>query len=241
MLDVLKIRKDFPMLDNKLMAGEPLVYLDNGATTFKPKCVIDAVTNYYTDMTSNYHRGDYELSYRVDVAFENARAAVATFINAPRVEEVVFTSGATASLNTVAYGYGMNNLKEGDIILTTLSEHASSILPWFRVAEKTGAKIEYIPFTEEGKITVENFRKALKPEVKFVTLASVSNVMGYDVPVKEICRLAHQNGAKVCIDGAQSVPHMTTDVQDMDCDFLCFSSHKMCGPSGIGVLYGKYE
>ncbi|MBQ1826976.1 MAG: cysteine desulfurase, partial [Erysipelotrichaceae bacterium] len=240
MLDVLKIRKDFPMLDGKLMAHEPLVYLDNGATTFKPQCVIDAVTNYYTDMTSNYHRGDYELSYRVDVAFEAARRAAAGFINA-RPEEVVFTSGATASLNSVAYGYGLSALKEGDIILSTLSEHASNILPWFRVAEKTGARVEYIPFDDEGRVTVENFRKALKPEVKVVTLAAVSNVLGYEVPVKEICAIAHENGAIVVIDGAQSVPHMKTDVKDMDCDFLCFSSHKMCGPSGIGVMYGKYE
>lgn len=240
MFDVLNVRKDFPMLSGKLMAGKPLVYLDNGATTFKPQCVIDAVNQYYDDMTSNYHRGEYELSYRVDSAFEKTRRDVARFINADP-GEIVFTSGATASLNTVAYGYGLKYLKEGDIILTTLSEHASNILPWFRVAERTGARIEYIEFDRQGRVTVENFRKALKPEVKLVTLASVSNVLGYEAPVSEICRLAHDNGSLVCIDGAQSVPHGPTDVKAMGCDWLCFSSHKMCGPSGIGVMYGCYE
>ena len=240
MFDVNEVRKDFPMLQGKTMNGKPLVYFDNAATTFKPQCVIDAVNRFYTEITSNIHRGDYELAYQTDTAYENCRKTVSEFLNC-KPEEIVFTSGASASLNLVAYGYGRKFLKKGDVILSTEAEHASNILPWFKVVEETGAVLEYIPLDETGRVTVENFRKVMHDGVKVVTMAAVTNVLGYDAPVKEICAIAHEYGAVVVVDGAQSVPHEKTDVSDLDCDFLAFSSHKLCGPSGIGVLYGKYE
>lgn len=239
MFDVLKVREDFPML-NTQMAGKKLVYLDNGATTFKPKSVINAVDNYYNHMTSNFHRGEYELSYLVDKAYEDSRKTIAKLLNCDE-KEVVFTSGATGSLNLVAEGYGRKVLKENDVILTTLSEHASNYLPWLMIAREKGCRIEYIPLDEQGRVTVENFKKALHKEVKIVTLAAVSNVLGYHVDIKSICKLAHDNGSTVIVDGAQAVPHMKVDVRDWDCDFLGFSAHKMCGPSGVGILYGKYS
>ncbi len=235
-----KIRKDFPMLDGKTCQGKPLVYLDNGATTFKPYSVIKAVTSYYTDYTSNAHRGDYELSLIVDQKFEHCRETVGKFINCDP-KEVVFTNGASSSLNLVAYGYGMKFLKKGDVILTTEAEHASNILPWFKVASITGATVEYIPLNEEGRLTFDNFKKAMHENVKLVAIATVGNVLGYIAPVKEIIAEAHKYGAVVSIDGAQAVPHIATDVRDLDCDFLSFSSHKMLGPTGVGVLYGKYD
>ena len=227
------------MLCGKTMNGKPLVYLDNGATTFKPQSVIDRVTYFYTDITANIHRGDYEISAKADAGYDETRELVAEFINC-RPEEVVFTSGATASLNIAAIGLA-DRLSKGDVVLITQAEHASNALPWFNVCEKTGAKIEFIPLDEEGRLTVDNFRKAMHDRVKIVAVASVGNVLGYIAPVKEICAIAHQYGALTVIDGAQSVPHRKTDVKDFDCDFLAFSSHKMCGPSGVGVLYGKYE
>ena len=240
MRDINEIRKDFPMLQNKTMSGYPLVYLDNAATTFKPQCVIDTVVDYYTNNTCNTHRGDYELSVMVSDAYENTRVSVAKLINC-KPKEVVFTSGASAALNLVAYGYGRKHLKNGDVILSTEAEHASNILPWFKVAEETGATIEYIPLTEEGKLTIENFKKALHENVKVVTFASVTNVMGYIAPVKEMAKLAHEVGAIVVVDGAQTVAHIKVDVEDEDIDFLAFAGHKLCGPTGVGVLYGKYE
>jgi len=238
--DVEKIRKDFPMLQNKVMQNHPLVYLDNASTTFKPKCVIDAVTKYYTEETSNAHRGDYELSATVSKAYESSRETVAKLINA-KPKEVVFTSGASASLNLVAYGYGRKHLKKGDVILLTEAEHASNILPWFKVAEETGAIIEYITLDETGKLTIDNYKKALHKNVKIVAIASVTNVLGYLAPIKEMTKLAHEIGAIMVVDGAQGVPHIKTDVKDDDVDFLAFSAHKMCGPTGVGALYGKYE
>ncbi len=240
MQDVNQIRKDFPMLNGKMMNGHPLVYLDNAATTFKPQSVIDAVVKYYTDETCNAHRGDYELSAMVSDAYEAGRQAIADLIHCES-REVIFTSGASGSLNLVAYGYGRKYLKEGDVILSTEAEHASNILPWFKVAEETGAVIEYIPLDEEGRLTVENFKKVLTDKVKVVTFASVTNVLGYIAPVKEICKLAHEVGAVVVVDGAQAVPHVAVNVKEEDIDFLAFSGHKMCGPTGVGVLYGKYE
>lgn len=240
MFDVAEVRKDFPMLCGKKMQGKDLIYFDNAATTFKPQCVIDAVTHYYTDLSVNCHRGDYELSYQVDTEYENCRKLVAEFLNAD-AKEIIFTSGASASLNLVAYGYGRKYLKAGDVILSCEAEHASNILPWMKVSEETGAVIEYIELDEEGRLTVENFKKALHAGVKVVAIAHVTNVLGYEVPMKEICALAHEVGAIVIMDGAQSVPHMKVDVRDIDCDFLAFSAHKMCGPTGIGVLYGKFD
>ncbi|MCH1941228.1 aminotransferase class V-fold PLP-dependent enzyme [Holdemania massiliensis] len=240
MFDVLKIRQDFPMLHHHTMQSHPLVYLDNAATTFKPQCVIDAVVRYYTDQTANVHRGDYEISYQVSEAYEKTREDVARFIHA-QPKEIVFTAGASASLNLVAYGYGRKYLKAGDVILSTEAEHASNILPWFKVAEETGAKIEYIPLTEDGQLTLDNFRQAMHENVKIVAVADITNVLGYVAPIEEMTRIAHENGAIVVCDGAQSVPHTPTDVQAWGVDFLAFSAHKMCGPTGIGVLYGKYE
>lgn len=238
--DIQKIREDFPMLQGKMMQNNPLVYLDNGATTLKPQCVIDAVVNYYTNYSANAHRGDYDLSYYVDKEYEATRVDIAKFLNA-ETNEIVYTSGASAGLNTVAYGYGNKFLKHGDIILTSESEHASCILPWMRTADQTGASIQYIQMEHDGRITLEAMMEAMNERVKVVVLAHISNVLGYTLPMKEICTLAHRYGAIVVVDGAQSVPHIPIDVKDMDCDFLAFSAHKMCGPTGIGILYGKFE
>lgn len=240
MIQIDKIRQDFPMLQGKKMAGKQLVYFDNAATTFKPQVVIDEVTRYYTEYNGSVHRGDYEMSYQVSEAYEASRAAVASFINASK-DEVVFTSGASASLNLVAYGYGQKFLKAGDVILSSEAEHASNILPWFKVAEITGATIEYVPLSENGEMTLEAFKAAMHDRVKIVALANITNVLGYQLPIQEITTIAHQYGALVSVDGAQSVPHIKTDVKAWDIDFLSFSSHKMLGPSGVGVLYGKYR
>ncbi len=240
MFDVEAVRKDFPMLNGKKMQGHELVYIDNAATTFKPQSVIDAVTHYYTDLSVNCHRGDYELSYQVDTEYENCRKAVARFINADE-REIVFTSGASASLNLVAYGYGRKFLKAGDRILSCEAEHASYRLPWIICADETGAEIDYIELDEEGRLTVENFKKAMHEGVKVVAIAQVTNVLGFEVPMKEICAIAHEYGAIVVMDAAQSIPHMKVDVREIDCDYLAFSGHKMCGPTGIGVLYGKFD
>ncbi|MEA5026039.1 MAG: aminotransferase class V-fold PLP-dependent enzyme [Erysipelotrichaceae bacterium] len=235
MFDVNKIRKDFPILNQP---GEQLVYLDNGATTFKPQSVIDAVLHYYTHNTANIHRGDYDNSFAVSAAYDRTRDNVADFINC-QPEEVVFTSGDTAALNLTAYSFGMQYLQKGDVVLSTESEHASSILPWFRVARLKEATIEYIPLTADGQLTLASFQAALHDKVKVVVTTHVSNVVGYINPIKEMARLTHQIGAYIVVDGAQSVPHMKVDVQDLDLDFLAFSAHKMLGPTGVGVLYGR--
>lgn len=240
MIDVKKIRQDFPMYRNgTLMQGKPLIWLDNASTTFKPDCVVKAVSDYLSVETSNAHRGDYDLCHNLDIKIGKAREKVASFINADS-REIIFTSGTTGSLNTIAYGYGLSHLKEGDEILVSEEEHASNALPWFEVARLTGAKIKFIPL-DNGRITAENLRKSITDRTKLVSIADVSNVLGYYVPVKEIAKVCHERGVLLSIDGAQSVPHRKTDVKDFDCDFLSFSGHKMCGPTGIGVLYGKYD
>lgn len=240
MFDVKEIRKDFPMFNNKVQQGHELVYLDNAATTFKPYSVIKACNEYYLDDCANSHRGDYDLAFKVDKRVDEVRGKVAKFINANK-EEVVFTSGTSMSLNTIAFGYGFKFLKADDEILLTEAEHASNVLPRFKVSELTGAKIKYIPLTEEGKLTVENFKKVINKHTKVVSIAMVTNVLGFITPIKEICKIAHEYGAVVVCDGAQSVPHMKTDVKDLDCDFLSFSGHKMVGPTGIGIMYGKFD
>lgn len=240
MFDVKKIRKDFPMFNNKVQQGHELVYLDNAATTFKPYSVIKACNEYYLDECANSHRGDYDLAFKVDKRVDEVREKVAKFINANK-EEIVFTSGTSMSLNTIAFGYGFKFLKADDEILLTEAEHASNVLPWFKVSELTGAKIKYIPLTEEGRLTVENFKKSITKHTKVVSIAMVTNVLGFITPIKEICKIAHEYGAVVVCDGAQSVPHMKTDVKDLDCDFLSFSGHKMVGPTGIGIMYGKFD
>lgn len=239
--DPYQLRHDFPMYEehDSKFKGLPLVYLDNSATTFKPYPVIDAVNHYYKDITANTRRGDYSLAHEADLALENARKTVAAFLNAQE-EEICFTSGDTMGMNEVAYGL-LPFLKEGDEILLSMEEHASNVLPWFNVAKITKSVIRYIPFDENGRLTVENFKKSLTDRTKVVSLASVSNVLGYALPVKEFAALAHQKGAIYIDDAAQSVPHMKIDVKDSDVDFLAFSGHKMVGPTGTGVLYGKKE
>jgi cysteine desulfurase/selenocysteine lyase len=239
MIDAMKIRKDFPML-KRTMHNHPLAYLDNGATTLKPQCVIDSVTEYLTSYSGNAHRGDYDLSHEVDEKFEASRKIIADFINA-NSNEVVFTSGSTDSLNMIAYGFGSQVINEGDEILLTVAEHASNTLPWFDIAEFKKASVHYIDLNEEGKVTLENVKKAITEKTKIISIAMVTNVLGYIVPIKEICEYAHRLGIYVVVDGAQSVPHIKTDVKDLDVDFLAFSGHKMCGPTGIGIMYGKYN
>lgn len=228
------------MLQGKKMQSHKLIYFDNGATTFKPRQVLDAVSYYYTDITCNAHRGDYDLSYVVDQAFEGGRKRIAQFLNA-QPNEIIFTSGASEALNMVAYGYGRKFLKPNDVVLTTEAEHASCVLPWMRTCEETKATLSYIPLDEQGRVTIENLSDVMSERVKVIVLAHITNVLGYEAPIKEICALAHRYGAIVVVDGAQSVPHMHVDVKALDCDFLAFSGHKMCGPTGIGALYGKYE
>lgn len=238
MFDVNKIRNDFPMIKN----NQNLIYFDSSATSFKPQCVIDEVVNYYSKTNTNIHRGDYDLSFMVSKQYDDTRNTIKEFINAKDSKEIVFTSGDTQSLNTVSYCYGLANLNKDDVVLTSEVEHASNILPWFKVAEKTGSQIKYIDLNSDASFNIDNFIKCFeKYNVKIVSLTYVSNVMGYVYPIKDICKIAHQHGAIVTIDAAQAIPHIKVDVQDLDVDFLSFSSHKMCGPAGIGVLYGKYN
>ena len=236
-----EIRAQFPMLNNKTMQGKPLVFLDNASTTFKPRCVIDAMNEYYSDYTSNSHRGDYDLCFKVDQKVEEVRKKVAKFVNCEECE-VVFTSGDTDSLNLIAYSYGIDNLNKGDVILISEIEHASNVLPWYRVAELKGATVKFVDIND-GKINVDNVKKAFKEykNIKIVSFAHVSNVLGYMIDAKEIAKICHENGAIFVLDGAQSVPHVKTDFKDLDVDFITFSAHKMCGPTGIGALIGKYE
>ena len=238
MFDVNKIRNDFPMFSN----NPNLIYFDSAATSFKPQVVIDTVNDYYTNTNTSIHRGDYNLSHLISSKYDDTRNVVKEFINADSNLEIVFTSGATASLNLVAYGYALKHLKKDDVILTSYLEHASNILPWFKVAKVTGAIIKYIPLNEDGTFNIEEYKKCfIDNKVKIVAITHVSNVLGFVNPIKEICSIAHENGTIVSVDGAQSVPHLKIDVKDMDIDFLSFSSHKMCGPAGIGVLYGKLD
>ncbi len=236
MFDVNQIRKDFPMFSN----NPDMIYFDSAATTFKPQSVIDEVTRYYTHLTCNIHRGDYEMSHSVSTMYDEARNTVKNFIHADKNSEIIFTSGTTAALNMIAIGL-THLIDKNDVILTTEAEHASSIMPWFKVAEKTGAKIEYIPLNDETGISIEQFKKALHSKVKVVVIAAVSNVLGYKLNIKEMTRLAHEVGAIIICDGAQMVPHMAVDVVDLDVDFMAFSGHKCCSPTGIGILYGKYH
>lgn len=227
-------REDFPMLESDI------IYLDNGATTFKPECVINKMTEYYTKYSANAHRGDYDISYKVDVEYENSRKLVSRFINA-EMDEVVFTSGATESLNMIVNGFFGNNLEAGDEVLITLSEHASNVLPWFMLARKNGIIVKNIELDSNLHVTLNNVIKAITPNTKVISLAHITNVVGDIRPIKEICEYAHAHNIFVVVDGAQSVPHIKTDVKELDCDFLSFSAHKMCGPTGLGVLYGKKE
>lgn len=236
MFDVKKIREDYPMFANH----PDLVYFDNGATTFKPKPVINAVMDFYNSGTSNVHRGDYPLSVHADQLYDGARVTIAKFINCDP-KEVAFTAGTTASMNQIAYGMEHVFLKPGDVILTTRTEHASNLLPWYRLEKNCGIKVEYIPADSQGRVHIEDAENAMHDKVKAIVIACVNNVLGAVQPIKELAKLAHEHGAYIVVDGAQSVPHRKTDVKDLDIDFLAFSGHKMCGPGGTGVLYGKYE
>lgn len=240
MYDVYKIRKQFPMLNNKTMQGHPLVYLDNASTTFKPQCVIDAMNNYYENATANAHRGDYDLLNNMDVQVLKARETAAKFVNS-EVNEVVFTAGDTMSLNLIAHSYGEEFLHKGDEILLSEAEHASDLLPWYEVSHRTGAVIKFIPLDERGRLTEDNLKKIISNKTKVISVAQVSNVLGNVVDIKAFAKIAHEHGAIIVVDGAQSVPHIKVDFKDSDIDFLTISGHKMCGPTGIGCLIGKYE
>ena len=241
MYDINKIRNDFPMLKDKKMQGKPLVFLDNASTTFKPYSVIEAMNKYYLEMNANSHRGDYDLCYNMDVEIQKTREAIAKFINS-EANEVVFTSGDTEALNLVAYGYALEFLKKGDYILLSEAEHASNVLPWYRICELTGAKVCFVEL-ENKRITPNKVKEAFNKfkNIKIASFAHVGNVLGYEINAKEIASICHNNGAILVLDGAQSVPHLKTDFKDLDVDFLAFSAHKMCGPTGIGCLIGKYD
>lgn len=234
MLDVLKIRKEFPMFEN----NPNMCYLDNGATSLKPKCVIDKMNEYYMNYGVNIHRGVYGLSYKATDEFDIAREKVAKFINS-KPEEVIFVRNASEALNLCALTYGEENIKEEDEIVTSELEHHSSVLPWMILAKRKNAKLKYIPLDETGRITVANFLNTITDKTKVIAITYVSNVMGYVTPIKEIIKIAHERGIIVVVDAAQAVAHMKVDVKELDCDFLAFSGHKMLGPTGVGVLYGK--
>jgi len=228
----MNVKNDFKML------GKSLIYFDSAATSFKPSRVVESIVDYYTNYTANAHRGDYDISYEVDTKYEGVREKVRNFINANQKEEIVFTSGTTESLNMIAKGFFENYLNNGDEVLLTKGEHASNILPWFEI--KKDIKINYIEL-DNDLVTIENVKKAITKDTKVISLAHITNVIGDERPVKEITELAHKNNILVVLDAAQSIPHKKIDVKDLDVDFMAFSGHKMCGPTGIGVLYGKYD
>jgi len=237
---MIEIRKDFPILSRQVH-GKPLIYLDNAATTQKPLSVIETESRYYEWLNSNIHRGIHTLSEEATTEYEGARAKVAQFIGAAAPESVIFTRNATEAINLVAYSWGRKNLKAGDEILLSAIEHHSNLVPWQMTAQATGAKLQFIPLTPEGKLDLSQLDKLLTRKTKLLAVTAMSNVLGTITPVRELTRKAHAVGAKVLIDGAQSVPHLVTRVADLQCDFLAFSAHKMLGPTGVGVLYGKPE
>ncbi|MED4204646.1 cysteine desulfurase [Neobacillus mesonae] len=237
-MNIQDIRNQFPIL-NQEVNGKPLVYLDSSATSQKPIQVIEAVNKYYREYNSNVHRGVHTLGTKATDAYEGAREKVRKFINAKSTQEIIFTRGTTTSLNTLAASYAAANLTQGDEIVITYMEHHSNIIPWQQVAKRTGAELKYIPLQEDGTISLDDVRATITDNTKIVSVMQVSNVLGSINPVKEIAKIAHDHGAIMVVDGAQSAPHMKIDVQDLDCDFLAFSGHKMCAPTGIGVLYGK--
>jgi cysteine desulfurase/selenocysteine lyase len=237
-LDVARIREDFPALRQKIH-GKPLVYFDNGATSQKPQCVIDALTRYYSAENANIHRGVHYLSERATAAYEGARDKIRRYINARSSKEIVFVRGTTEAINLVAQSYGRSFLQAGDEIIVSAMEHHSNIVPWQMLREQVGARLRVIPINHDGEIVMDEYRRLLNEKTKLVSVTHVSNALGTVVPVKEIIAVAHRHNIPVLIDGAQAAPHLKIDVQDLGCDFYAFSGHKMFGPTGIGVLYGR--
>lgn len=240
MFDIQKIREDFPIL-SRMVYNKPLVYLDNAATTQKPLCVLDAMREEYLNVNANVHRGVHYLSQQATDLHEEARETVGRFINAPSTSEIIFTRGTTEGLNLVAASFTEEMMKEGDEVIVSVMEHHSNIVPWQLQAAKKGIAIRVIPMDETGKLDIEEYEKMFNEHTKLVSVAHVSNVLGTVNPVKQIVKIAHDHGVPAMIDGAQSTPHFRVDVQDIDCDFFVFSGHKMYGPTGIGVLYGKEQ
>jgi cysteine desulfurase/selenocysteine lyase len=236
--DVQRIRRDFPILKRQV-DGKSLIYLDNAATTQKPQAVIDAVTGFYARECSSVHRGAHYLSERATAAYEAARLKVQRFMNAASIQEIVFVRGATEGINLVAQSYGRSRIRPGDEILISAMEHHSNIVPWQMLCEEAGARLRVAPINSTGELIVEDYARMLNPKTRLAAVTHVSNVLGTVNPIREIIRLAHERSIPVLVDGAQSVPHMRIDVQALDCDFFVFSGHKIYGPTGIGVLYGK--
>jgi len=238
--DVEAIRRDFPILSREVY-GKPLVYLDNGASAQKPQVVLDAIQHAYSQEYANVHRGLHFLSNAATDAYEKARETVRRFLNAPSTDNIVFTKNTTEAINTVAYGWGMPNIGEGDEIVVSIMEHHSNIVPWHFIRERQGAKLVWAPVDDEGAFHIEEFEKCLTARTKLVAITQMSNALGTITPIKEIVRIAHERGIPVLVDGSQSAVHMPIDVQDLDCDWFVMTGHKLYGPSGIGVLYGKKE
>lgn len=235
-----RIRQDFPELQQK-MNGERLAYFDNAATSLKPESVIDCLIDYYRNENANVHRGTYQLSSAATLAYEDARKRVQQFINAQYPEEIIFTRGTTESLNLLASTYGRDNIKAGDEIVISLAEHHSNLIPWQQLAQQTGAHLKFIRLTETGELDLADAEAKIGPKTRIVAVTHVSNVLGSKLPIGQLTRMAHANGAVMIVDGAQAVLHISVDVQALDVDFYAFSGHKMLGPTGIGVLYGKRE
>ena len=240
MYDITKVRESFPIL-SRTVYGKPLIYLDNGATTQKPLCVLDAMREEYLNVNANVHRGVHWMSQQATDLHEAARETVRKFINARSTTEIVFTRGTTESLNLVASSFAEGCMKEGDEVIVSTMEHHSNIVPWQLQEQRKGIVLKVIPMTDEGELLLEEYEKLFTERTKLVSVTQVSNVLGTVNPVKEMIRIAHEHGVPVVVDGAQSVPHFAVDVQDLDCDFLAFSGHKVYGPTGVGVLYGKEE
>ncbi len=238
MLDIYKIREDFPIL-GRTVYNKPLVYLDNGATTQKPRCVVEAMVNEYYSVNANVHRGVHFLSQQATELHEAARETVRKFIHARSINEVIFTRGTTESINLMASCFGQAFMREGDEVIVSVMEHHSNIVPWQLLAERTGIRLRVIPMTDEGELCLDSYKELFNERTKLVSVAHVSNVLGTINPVEEIIRIAHAHDVPVLIDGAQSIPHLKVDVQQLDADFYVFSGHKVYGPTGVGVLYGK--
>lgn len=228
-------REDFKILDTNL------IYFDNGATTLKPVQVVDSIVDYYTNYTANAHRGDYDNSLKVDMMYEGVRDKVKKLINSEKTSEIIFTAGTTDSLNRIAFGFMKNKLKSGDEVLITKAEHASNILPWLELEKEIGIVVKYIPLTNDNTVSIENVENSITKNTKVISIAQVTNVLGDTRPIEEIGKICKESNIYFVVDGAQSVPHMKIDVNKSNIDFLAFSAHKMLGPTGVGVLYGKYE